>query len=299
MLKQSLALLLSFLLVFGLAACGTKTELEEDITAALSSIDLSLMVSEEETEDGESLAEEKTSSVAEIPSEAVTSVETETASTLAVQAASSVASSKTESMASTAKDTAVSSAESVYEMSPVDNFNGDTVDELIDWLRSQQSLASSSVLQPGDAAVNGVGSSTAQQSILVPQAVNEDLSSYGITVPKDSDTYIYDFRTYESEVINENQLYTISVKPLTEEDKAKKLIDLYYPNKEKHTDIYNGIPYAYKDGDEGTSQATRSFAAAWFIQDGYVVKISAYWCNSFKPWNTDYFDYFDFETVTF
>ena len=239
MLKQSLALLLSFLLVFGLAACGTKTELEEDITAALSSIDLSLMVSEEETEDGESLAEEKTSSVAEIPS-----------------------------------------------------------DELIAWIKSK-SQSTSSVLQPGNAAVNDVGSSTAQQSILVPQAVNEDLSSYGITVPEDSDTYIYDFRTYESEVINENQLYTISVKPLTEEDKAKKLIDLYYPNKEKHTDIYNGIPYAYKDGDEGTSQATRSFAAAWFIQDGYVVKISAYWCNSFKPWNTDYFDYFDFETITF
>ena len=64
------------------------------------------------------------------------------------------------------------------------------------------------------------------------------------------------------------------------------------------TGKYQNYNYIYLDGYEGTNNSDRIFATAWFIKDDCLISITASWANSFKPWSTDYFDYFDFETIT-
>ena len=135
--------------------------------------------------------------------------------------------------------------------------------------------------------------------LLIPYSTRNDLENNSLSVIENTSGCIFDFFTHVSDNLLENEYYMVTISPLTEEDAAKDLKELYYPNEtNKKNGSYNGMPYIYFDGYEGIDRFHSVDTAAWFIRDGCLVAIEALYVNNYKPWSEEYFEYFDFETVT-
>ena len=299
MLKPILALMLSLTLIFILTACGSESEPQDADNVSVSSADSSVSTEEGSEASVESVVDnsmvgstassEEPFFKSEIKSEPVSESESQIEPVTSVETVAPSSSGKDEKNTIASSET--SSSNAVYYEMPPDDFYGNSVDELLAYLRNRQStLSGAQTMQ---------ATSQASRKLLVPKSVRDGLIGGSIVITKDSNACVYDFQTNESEINNENEHYSVRVAPLTTEEAQKDLTELYYPGKTKSKGTYKGIDYAYQDGYEGTSQLDRSFASAWFIKDGCIIKITATWKNSFEPWNTAWFDYFDFETITF
>lgn len=291
MSKRFLSLILSFMLVLCLAACHSETTPENSEDANVVSQDDSFPGTGEMTSLGSSSAvldeselEIKTNSQADSSLD-TPKTEVKTNSQL---------NSSTEIVLSSPNSSEILSSNQISSDVLIHDFDGETIEELVNWIKSNQqiSLYTSTINHPFLYAVQSQG------QLLVPKVVRKDMNSYGITVPNDSGDCVYYFRTYSSEIDYENEIYRIVVSPLTNDDLAKDLTQFRFSNKKSSTATYKDIEYAYLDGYEGTNNSDRIFATAWFIKDDCLISITASWANSFKPWSTDYFDYFDFETIT-
>lgn len=301
MLKQLLVLIVSLALAFSLFACGSESDLQDGDSVSASSIEPSLdKIGEvvESSPNEEILSSEKL--IVEPESKTESIIKTETQEETAFSIAPSAETSLSAVVPKTPSTVSDSSVAVYYDTAAVDDFYGNSVEELIDWIESnEQSAIAASVSLASNAQATYTGTNSALQSLLVPVSVKESLTSGSIVITKGSNACVYRFQTNESENNNENEHYSVRVAPLTAEEAQKDLTELYYPGKTIAKGTYQGIEYAYQDGYEGTDQSDRAFASAWFIQNGCVIKITAHWINAYKPWNNEWFDYFDFETITF
>ena len=138
--------------------------------------------------------------------------------------------------------------------------------------------------------------------LLFPYSTRSDLEmDSGLpTIDMQTGGAHWGFDTNVSDVLLENELYIVFVTPLTAEEIKTDLRDYFYLYEtNKKLGVYNGMEYAYFDGYEGEDRFSSVDTAAWFIRDGYLIKITALYVNNYKPWNNAWFDYFDFETITF
>lgn len=294
-MKQIFTIVFCFVLVFGLVACGSHPEPQNIDSTPVSSMESSLetgKVTETPVEglpDSSTAGTESKASKVESTTESTVSVESTTKSTSSVSVPEMRLSEPVpESISEPPFGSEVASS-----VPPPQAFSGQTVEELIQWLKDSISTVSSDNGLCSFSSVNGT------RKLVVPHIVNEELSGYGITVAEGSDTYTYLFRTYKVESDSKDEIYSIGITPLTEENLQKNLTELYDTERTVSTKTYKNIHYAYIDGYEGSGQTDRAFATAWFVKDGYAIKITASWANAFQPWNTAWFDYFDFETITF
>ena len=138
------------------------------------------------------------------------------------------------------------------------------------------------------------------RKVLIPFSVRNDLKvSFGEpTVYEKSGSVYWNFYTYVSDILMENEWYAVGVFPLTPSEQKTDLRDYFYPEEtNKKIGTYKGLTYAYFDGYQGQDRASSVDTAAWFIKDGMLVRIEALYVNNYKPWNNEWFDYFGFETV--
>lgn len=281
-MKQFFAIVIFLSLVFCLTACGSDNNSLKTENISVSSTDDATL---DTSETPESLLDSLTGTT-----DAIEKPDSEPGSISPLASSSSSLVTSPEPSQPVPDSSVQASSDTAADMMPADDFYGNSVDELLEWIRSNQ--------QKDLTGQTFLATVTEERKLIIPRSVKEGLQSGSIEVEKDSNICAYNFQTNESKINNENQLYTITVKPLTEDELNKDLTELYYPDKTILKGTYNGIEYAYKDGYEGTGKADRFFASAWFIKDGHVLKITAFWANSFKPWSNEYFDYFEFDTVT-
>lgn len=289
-MKQFLSLVLSLTLLLSLAACSSKPEQSNLESNPASSMETSFATGEiidSSTDIPSSTDVANASSTESAPS-------SETVFSDTTSTRPSIDSTENSAASSASTTASVSSPNSftppVESSVPPEVYHNGSAQGLIEWVKNG-----------GDDNPNNQAFLSAVKEkgeLLVPLSIKEGLSDYGCTICENTNICVYDFRTYNSEVINENQLYGVSICPI--DIPIADLRDLrgnYVSMEDVKTKSYKGMQYAYIDGYEGTGQTDRVFAEAWFMKDGYKIKITAYWSNSFLPWSEEYFDYFDFETI--
>ena len=310
MLKKSLSFLLALSLLLTLIACGSQPAPQETDSTPVTSTEASVPSQEEipgttdesagsaESTDNstksEIIAQVESKPVSNQPSSTPATAQVSTESVAKEEPASSVTTqaepiSKPESTPSSQPSSSTAStAPPIYE------FKGETMDELIAWLKGQQSNNNSA-----DAGLNNTSTDTPPQTLLVPKSVKKGLIQDNYIAVK-SNTYYYYFRTYESTKNHENQIYRIKITPLssTTENWVDAIDDSPSDfNLTAKTGFYRGIDYIYVDGHEKTDQQPAGWATAWFVYDNHLISIHALWANAYKPWNNEWFDYFEFENI--
>ncbi len=291
MLKSILALFLSLSLLLTLAACGKEPEVPEtDSTAEI--------VSQTQGEETDLISAEESpvESIAESVMESVTAKLPATTPSAVESKVSSVAEPQEETASQTTLVPSVTSQENEEQnVAPVDLFQGNTVEELLSWVRTNR-VKSDKVL--ADKPI--LAAAKSQSTLLVPSSKRSDLTSYGIKVSEKAENYIYYFRTNEYTENYKNELYSVLIRPI--EKTSGKWIDTLSVKETVKSRMkqgtYQGKSYYYVDGDEGTDSADSIFVTAWLLEGDYIIQITASWANSFKPWNPEWFDYFNFENVT-
>lgn len=291
MLKQSLALLLALVLMLGLTACNKRqqealmAQIESDV---LNSEDI-VSASEKEITSESIDADESEFSAPALEKESHTVVLSDV-SVSSEPAISAVVSSESSTVDNIEAD---SSTESIASTVPIDySLYSKPVQKLLSWLEKggDDSAENQSFLQ----AVEG------RKELLLPVSTRSNLENRTISIVENTSGCIFDFYTNVSDVILENEWYVVQVNFISEEDAQKDLKEHFYPSEtNKKLGVYNGMEYAYFDGYEGEDRFSSVDTAAWFIRDGYLIKITALYVNNYKPWNNAWFDYFDFETITF
>lgn len=127
-----------------------------------------------------------------------------------------------------------------------------------------------------------------KRTLIMPKPVNNAVFSRAENVPKDSTTY----------------LVAVEVGDMYEED---VLLDVWVDLKRYSEDEYEygcrdliksevACPwgtYYYKDAENEDD-----VPQAEFLYGGYSICVMAYHAGRGKPWNHEYFNYFDFETVS-
>lgn len=294
-MKQFLSLVLSLtLLLLSLTACGSDPEQPNSENNSAASIENSLATGEiiESSINIPSAADlANEPAIESAPSSQTVYSDTTSPYSSDDSTANSAVSSDSTATSSASASSLNSFVPPVESSVPPEVYHNSSAQGLIEWIKNGGD----------DNPNNQVFLSAAKEKgeLLVPLSVKEGLSDYGCTICENTNICVYDFRTYNSEVINENQLYGVSICPI--DVPIADLRDLrgsYVSMEDVKTKSYKGMQYAYIDGYEGTGQTDRVFAEAWFMKDGYKIKITAYWSNSFLPWSEEYFEYFDFETVT-
>ncbi len=292
-MKQLLSSILILVLALSLTACGSKSEIQSMTNHSATSTEISTNASSS-SEDlptaNESLEPTSDASIAEYSSD-ISTPNTASASHPLAEASSYPS---TSTVASTESHIISESASSdVQSCTPADYRSFGSTDVFLEWLQSSKSSGTNAIQMSRN-------NQATQNSLLIPRVLNKELVDYGVAFEESSLSTAYAFRTYESDVINENQLYSVLIRPLSPNESNKNLKEYFLiddRNEKVQISTYNGIEYAYADGYEGTGNKDRIFAVAWFIQNNYLIHIEATWSNSFKPWSTDYFDYFNFETI--
>ena len=280
-MKKLFASIVCLLLVLVFVACDSKPEPQNSVDESTLS---QTTITPSEQQFDETTSSSEVSRVEEAEASKNSSAEvskTQSAVQLESQGSSSkspLVQSEVESLPETSVDSDLLSS-----VPPPQAFQGQTVDELTRWLKNNISTDEKNPVT---------------MKLVVPRIADEKLSGYGISVEEGSDTYVFLFRTYKPESEGMDEIYSVAVTPLEEETSKIDLTQLYKSNGKISLGSYQGIRYAYADGYDTGDPKTQTYATAWFIKDGYSIKITASWANAFKPWNPEWFDYFNFENVT-
>ena len=315
MLKQSLALFLALVLMLGLTACDKQQQetlmaqiesdvlnskdivsaSEEEITSESIDADGSELSASTLGKESHTVVSSDVSGSSEFAISAVVSGSSEFAISAVVSGSSELAISAVVSSESSTVDNieAGSSTESIASTVPIDySLYSKPVQALLSWLEKGGDGL------PGNQSF--LQAAEGRKEILIPVSTRSDLENRTISVVGNTRGCIFDFYTNVSDVLLENEWYAVQVVFISEEEAQKDLKEHFYPSEtNKKLGVYNGMEYAYFDGYEGEDRFSSVDTAAWFIQDGFLIKITALYVNNYKPWNNAWFDYFEFETVTF
>ena len=273
------------MLIFSLL-CFTACNARQQTTAMgqddLSAVSDTPTIPSHETESGSSLDTESDATISEPKPPSA-----EPASSSATLGAENIVSSEPDFSSSVSSEAIEPPEESIQPKVE----RSQPVQRLIDWIQNGGDTQTGN--QAFLKAVLGNG------HLLIPYSTRSDLENSSLSVIENTSGCVFDFFTHVSDNLLENEFYMVAISPLTEEDAAKDLKELYYPNEtNKKNGSYNGMPYIYFDGYEGIDRFHSVDTAAWFIRDGCLVAIEALYVNNYKPWSEEYFEYFNFETIT-
>ena len=286
-MKRLAILILSLSLFLCATACDTRQQMP--YSEQIGSVTSELMVSSHGEASAPSLdANSGTEGGESSPDSAAETTTTIEATSAVTESASSVF---TDSILTSMPAPSESNSSSMVSTSSLAVQRSRSAQALIDWVQNGGDNRSTN--QAFLTAVEEKG------QLFIPYSTREELKDDGLQVIENTTGFVFDFRTYTSDILGENEYYSICVSPLAEENFNTELIDLYYPTRtDKKTGVYNGMTYAYCDGYKDAEHDDSFDACAWFIKDGYLIKIWVIYANCNEPWSNEYFDYFDFETVT-